>query len=186
MVHGLRSQFAFAIGAVNPQNPRLREVDIFLAGIWLTCEDDYAFVPAFAYALERTIDWVLGNKFPSSPYPQLSPDELHRRLAIESDGGAGFLNWGPTTDNFKSFAYRDAQTVHITASFYNGRNHPRPEELNRVFHTESPERELLLILHRTACDLRHGLSDITFPAPDAIDPTNAVSSGHDPHDQSPL
>jgi hypothetical protein len=156
MLHGTRSRFALAVGSHHPTNSHLCEVDIFLANIWLTCDDNSAFVPQFTFNLDATIEWLLSTGPMKSPYPDQPAEQVHRLLDAAADGSVEscrFMQWGPTTDNITAFIFRGDETVYITASFHRP-THPRPEELGRVFHAEIPERELILILHRAARDLR--------------------------------
>ena len=138
----------------------MRIVDLWAAGIELCCDDNTAFVPQFCMSVDATITWLLSDNDRSLPYPDLSPEENHRRLwAAEYGGGSqfAFLDWGPTTDNLLALLFRRGQDVIITVQF--GRaTHPRPEEIDRVFVAELPERELLRSLHQAVGVLRSGAS----------------------------
>jgi hypothetical protein len=155
-VIGEGANFAIVPGPYVPDDPLIREVSIFLSGRWLTCDDDHAFVPQFAYSLERTIIWLLSTDRIDPPHPGGSPEQLHRMLLACQDGSSErhrFMDWGPTTDNFHAFIFRNGDRIRITCSFWRPSHH-RPEELGQVFHSELSERELLLILVRAASDLR--------------------------------
>jgi hypothetical protein len=155
-VIGEGSNFAIIPGPYVPDSPQVREVSIFLAGRWLTCDDDHAFVPQFAYSLERTIIWLLSTDRIDPPHPEGTPEQVHRMLLASNDGlpeRYRFMDWGPTTDNVIAFIFRDADRIRITCSFWRATHH-RPDELGQVFHAELSERELLLILVKAASDLR--------------------------------
>ena len=162
MVHrfGDRERFAVEVGQVVDSSPTMgmRIVDLWAAGIVLCCDDNTAFVPQFCMSVEATITWLLSENDRSLPYPDLSPEENHRRLWAAEYGERSrfiFMNWGPTTDNLLALLFRRGQDAIITVQF--GREtHPRPEEIGRVFVAELSEREVLRCLHQAVCVLRSG------------------------------
>lgn len=157
---GERERFAVEVGAVVGGGPTtgLREVDLWAAGRELCCDDNAAFVPQFCFSVEATVAWLLSDKDRSLPYPELSPEENHRRLSAgeyESCSPYRFLDWGPTTDNLLALLFRRGPVAIVTVEFWR-QTHPRPDELGQVFVAELPERDLLRSLHQAVCVLRSG------------------------------
>ncbi len=155
MIHhrfGHPSQFAIEIG---PPTSQLREVDLWAAGVLLTCDDDLAYLPTFSWSMEATLTWLLKDHDRSLPYPELSPEENHRRLQLgeyEDRERFFFLNWGPTTDNVLALLFRRGTDLILTFEFWRP-THPRPEEIGKVFVVEMPERDLLRCLLQSLCTL---------------------------------
>ena len=137
----------------------LRQVDVWAAGRWLTCDDNAAYLPSFTASVERSLGRLLTGPEGlnlSRPYTELSvADNLCRMLAAADAGdnrdylSYRFLGWGPTTDNVSAVLFREGGTVFIPFSFWR-ESHHEPSELGRVFVAELPERELLSVLHRAA------------------------------------
>lgn len=171
---GLRSRFGFVIGGSDParQTSRLRQVDIYAAGRWLTCDDSHAYLPHFAdcmmQAVARLLDDDAGERF-RRPYPELSPADNHRRLSAEADAGDNgaylryrFMDWGPTTDNVSAHLFVSDGIASIPFSFWRPDHHD-PSELGQVFVAELPERELTRVLHQAAWELAVGASHNQMP-----------------------
>ena len=157
---GGRARFAIEPGPLLSGEPTtgVRVVQLWAAGRELCCDDNHAFVPQFSMSVEATITWLLSDHDLSFPYPELSPEENHRRSRAgehEERSRHVFMNWGPTTDNLCSFLFRRRADVVITFEFWREAR-PRPEEIGRVFVVELPERELPRSLHQAVCVLRSG------------------------------
>jgi hypothetical protein len=157
---GVRERFAVEVGAVVSGDPTtgLREVNLWAAGQELCCDDNAAFVPQFCLSVEATITWLLSESDRSLPYPELSPEENHRRLWAAEYGDRSqytFMDWGPTTDNMFALLFRRGPDAILTVEFCRP-THVRPDELGQVFVSELPEREVLRVLHQAVCILRSG------------------------------
>ena len=156
---GLRSRFGFVIGGP-AHGPR--EVDVYAAGRWLTCDDSRAYVPQFRDGLMRTIGGLLEDGVAERfrrPYPELSPEDNHRRLWADAEAGDNaaylayrFMDWGPTTDNVIAHLFLENDTALIPFSFWRPTHH-EPSEREQVFLAELPQRELLRVLHGAAWEL---------------------------------
>lgn len=145
---GNKQRFAAEVGEYCDGDPQLRRVDLWAAGIWLTCDDNAAFVPQFRMSVEGTVDWLRSGCDLTMPFPGLSPEEVHRRLLDVDDGSRErfwFPMWGPTTDNVTGHLFRVGDRLVIPFEFWRP-THPRPDELGRVFVAELPEAELLRAL----------------------------------------
>ena len=166
-MYGLRSRFGFVIGGADPQYPRngLRQVDIYAAGRWLTCDDCNAYVPALTHclmaAVARLLDDDVEERF-RRPYPALSPADNHRRLSADAEAGDNneylryrFMDWGPTTDNLSAHLFISDGIASIPFSFWRPDHHD-PSELGQVFVAELPARELTRVLHQAAWELATG------------------------------
>jgi hypothetical protein len=132
---------------------------LWAAGRELCCDDDCAFVPQFCMSVESTIAWLLSDHDRSLPYPELSPEDNHRRLCEKEYGDRQvyrFLNWGPTTDNVRAFLFRRGADAIITFEFWR-ETHRRPDEIGRVFVAVIPERQLLHSLRQAVRALRTGV-----------------------------
>jgi hypothetical protein len=125
---GDKSTFAAEVG--DPDGPDLRRVDLWVAGQWLTCDDNTVYVPQFRLSVAGTLDG-------------LNDSEHHA------------LSWGPTTDNAQSYLYRDGDNTAITAQFWR-EDHLRahPEHAGVVFTAEIPTDELIDILERLVAALQ--------------------------------
>jgi hypothetical protein len=159
---GERNLFALEVGPPSDDRPTMgmRDVDIWAAGIELTCDDNSAFVPQFCMSVEATITWLLSDDDRSMPYPELTLEENHRRLRAEDYGECSpffFMDWGPTTDNLANFLFRRGSEMLLTFEFWRA-EHPRPSELGKVFVVAVPERKLIRCLHQAVCVLRSGAS----------------------------
>jgi hypothetical protein len=165
--YGERERFAIEIGSPDREHPTtgLREVDVYAAGRWLTCDDNTAHVGLFVGCAEGVISRLLTDptfEDWSRPYPDLSIEDNYRRLLADAEAGSNeeylrrrILHWGPLTDNISNCLFREGLTAYLAFSFWRPTHHD-PSELGQVFIAELPERELLLILHRAAWDLAEG------------------------------
>jgi hypothetical protein len=154
---GDRARFAIEVGPV--LNPRLRVVDLWAANVHLTCDDNHAYVSQFCASMERTLDRLTPTFGRPLPWPELGPEECHRRLqagGYEACSPHFFLDWGPTTDNLQSLVFQDADDLILTTAFWRPQ-HPRPEELGKVFVVRLAEHQLLN-------DLRAALAALTTTA----------------------
>lgn len=155
---GDRDRFAIEVGPVLYNDLRGRVVDLWAAGRELCCDDNNAFVPQFCMSVEATITWLLSDHDRGLPYPELTPEENHRRLWAEEYGERSrftFMDWGPTTDNLFALLFRRNADAIITVEFCR-KTHPRPDEIGRVFVAVLPERDVLRALHQAVCVLRSG------------------------------
>jgi hypothetical protein len=157
---GDRERFAIEVGAVVSGNPTtgLRKVDLWVDGRELCCVDNNAFVPHFCLQVESFITQLLSDDDRNQPHLDMSPEENHRRLCLveyEFCRPYIFMDWGPTTDNLRSFLFRRSQDAIITVEF-SRTTHSRPDELGQVFMTVLPQRDVLRILHQAVCVLRRG------------------------------
>jgi hypothetical protein len=156
---GDRDLFAVEVGPIVHEHPQGLVVDLWLSGRELCCDDNHVFVPQFCNSVEATITWLLSDYDRSLPYPELSPEENHRKLFLgerEERSRFSFMEWGPTTDNQTAMLFRRGQNAIITVEFRR-EAHPRPEELGRVFVAELSDRYVLRSLHQAVCELRNGM-----------------------------
>ena len=166
-MYGLRSRFGVVIGPSDPARPAsgMREVDVFAAGRWLTCNDSHAYLPHFTDCLMRAVAQLLDDDVEERcrrPFPELSPADNHRRLSADAEAGDNneylryrFMDWGPTTDNVSAHLFVSDGIASIPFSFWRPEHHD-PSELGQVFVAELPARELTRVLHRAAWDLAIG------------------------------
>jgi hypothetical protein len=150
-----RSRFVFEIGPPIPDERHLygmRQVDIWAANRWVTCDDNTVFIPAFVPHLDGAIDRLLSDLDSPRPFPNLSPADNHRRLLSEARAENKalhfrhlFLNWGPTTDNVIAHIFREGGRATIPFSFWR-EDHHDCSELGQVFVTELPTNELIAVL----------------------------------------
>lgn len=137
--------------------PALRQVDLWAAGQWLTCDDNTVFVPQFRVSVSRTAAWLRAGHGDSLPFAGLSAAAAHRRI-ISGDGTKEendalrsrfrvFGDWGPTTDNVEAFLFRDGERLEITWRFWREahlRSHP--EHTGTVFTVKTGAAELAGLL----------------------------------------
>jgi hypothetical protein len=164
---GLPSRFGCVIGPPDEQWPTngLRQVDIYAAGKWITCDDSNAYVPHFANLLMATVHGLLANDRAERyrrPDPSASAADNHRRLCAAAAAGddaqhraCRFMDWGPTTDNVHAHLFLEDGMAIIPFSFWRDHHHD-PTELGQVFVAELPEPELIRLLHKTAWTLAFG------------------------------
>ena len=55
---GDKQRFAVEVGEFRGDSDRLRRVDLWAAGRWLTCDDNTAFVPQFCMSVQDTLSWI--------------------------------------------------------------------------------------------------------------------------------
>ncbi|MEV7318423.1 hypothetical protein AB0N56_36585 [Streptomyces microflavus] len=160
----LGDKFRFAAEAGEP-GPLCR-VDLWLAGKWLTCDDNMAYVPQFRRDVLDTAAWLRSGEGSPLPFAGLSAEATHRRLMQragdddepEADyqlrGRFRVLLWGPTTDNVTAYLFRVEDRLVITLSF--GREEhllSHPEDAGVVFVVEIPAEEFVGILEGIAAAL---------------------------------
>ena len=139
-------------GTVRPGGRRvdggLRRVDIWVAGQWLTCDDNMAYVPQFRLSVQR--DLARLDSVAPAPFPGLPPAAIHQQLLTDDDGLGEqwwFLHWGPTTDNVLAYLFRDGDRLVITMEFWREEHLRRhPEHRGAVFVAEIEAEELADIL----------------------------------------
>ncbi|WP_440069486.1 hypothetical protein [Streptosporangium sp. OZ121] len=155
--HGLAAEAGDWVG------PALRRVDLWVAGQWLTCDDNAVFVAHFRRSVAATAARVCSDGGPSLPFAGLSPAAAHRRLV---DGISDFVeeyeqfrifnDWGPTTDNVSAFLFRDGDQSVITSEFRREEHLlEHPEHARTVFVARLQEKELAAILEDLVAVLDH-------------------------------
>ena len=151
---GSRERFALQIGG---RAEGLRRVDAWVAGQWLTCDDNMAYVPQLRRCLQRDRIRLESAEIPPSPFPGLSPPAVHRRLLAGDDGPRAqwcFLEWGPTTDNVLAHVFRESGYLVITVEFCRDEHLQRfPDHTGAVFTSEITAEELAGILQNAAAAL---------------------------------
>ena len=153
---GDRSRFAIEVGDFYGDIDSARRVDVWAAGVWLTCDDNNASVPFFAGRLQCAVGSLLVDptyRRLGMPYPELPVAENFRRLRAEDDNtdylAYLFMDWGPTADNVSMLLFREGGTAYLPFAFHRPDHHD-PSGLGRVFVAELPERELARVLHDAA------------------------------------
>ena len=157
---GSRDTFAFEISSLDP-HADIRVVDVFAAGIHLTCDDNTVYVPQFLGSLTLDLDRLIAprdDRRDTLPYPDLSPMENHSQLlAVAEDDNSDylfhrFMDWGPTADNVSMTFFRDANTVVLPFNFWRESHHDHGQ-LGQVFVANVAIEELRLTFHRAAWKL---------------------------------
>jgi hypothetical protein len=147
---GDKQRFAIEIGEFWRQNATLRQVDIWAANRWWTCDDNHVYIPQFRVGIRNTIDWLRSRTNLSLPFPELSPVEAHQRLLAADDESRKqfrFPDWGPTTDNILAHLFRVEEHAVVAFEFWRP-EHPFPDELGKTFVCELPASELLSVLEK--------------------------------------
>jgi hypothetical protein len=151
---GSKERFALEIGE---RAEGLRRVDAWMAGQWLTCDDNLAYVPQLRWCLQRDRVRLESAEVPPSPFPGLSPSAVHRQLLAGDDGLREqwcFLERGPTTDNVLAHVFRESGYLVITVEFRRDEHLQRcPEHTGAVFASEITAEELAGILQNAAAAL---------------------------------
>jgi hypothetical protein len=155
---GDESRFAIEVGESCDDTGVLRRVDVWAAGIWLTCDDNIVNVPHFVGCLTHAVDGLLVDptyRRLVRPYPELSVEDNSRRLRAEAEEDNTdllaylFMDWGPTADNVTMLLFREGGTAYLPFAFWRPEHH-KPSQLGQVFVATLPERELALVLHQAA------------------------------------
>ncbi|MCX5746737.1 MAG: TIGR02996 domain-containing protein [Proteobacteria bacterium] len=138
---GEPTTLAFRIGLERPDAPTSRLVEIWAAGIELTCDDNEIHVPSFVHAIERAASWARRPR--GLPFPDLDVIANHRRIDDDEElrDRYRWLDTGPTTDNLSCFLFLDGEDAIVTFAFWR-QTHPRPHELGQVFAIRLPGDEL--------------------------------------------
>ncbi|MEU4266580.1 hypothetical protein [Streptomyces sp. NPDC026092] len=134
-------------------------MDLWVAGEWLTCDDNMAFAPQFRHAVLDTIAQLRSPAGFPPPFAGLSPIAAHRRLMLDAghdqETEADYelrsrhrvLDWGPTTDNATTHLFRDGDRLMITLQFRRAEHLLRhPEHADKVFLAEIAAPEFVSIL----------------------------------------
>jgi hypothetical protein len=154
---GDKSRFAMVVGEIDPANPDMRVVEIWAGGQEITCDDSDAYLPTFCRRVDGAIVELLSDLDLSPPWPELSFEEVHRRLNAVDDGSREqywvMLHWGETTDNISALTFRRHDRIIITFEFWRP-THRNPGDVGRVFVVEMAEKELLRVLYLTITHLR--------------------------------
>jgi hypothetical protein len=149
---------AFDVGEASEPTGSMRRVDMWAAGRHLTYIDNSVYVPQFLGDVEHAIRWLRSNPDLEFPFPELSPEETHKRMYSIDDGlreDYRFFRWGPTTDDFSSLIFRSAGQMHLTFKIWRDTSPPQaPGEVGEVFAVSLPEQDLLTILENTAAALK--------------------------------
>jgi hypothetical protein len=155
--YGHRTRFAITVGEALSDNGASRQVDVWAAGRWLTCDDNNVYVPHFAGCLQSAVRALLpdpGHRR-DRPYPELSVEDNYRRLRADFEADNDdylayrFMGWGPTADNVGMLLFWEKGVAYLPFSFLRPDHHD-PSELGQVFVTELPEWELACVLHDAA------------------------------------
>jgi hypothetical protein len=153
-------RFALELGE---RHEGLRRVDAWVAGQWLTCDDNMAYVPQLQQSVRH--DCARLDSIEDSPYPflGLSPAEVHRRL-LADEGELRerwqFLEWGPTTDNVLAHLLPHGNHLVMTVGFCREEHLRRhPEHVGAVFVAEIETEKLADILQGAVAALDRGLDD---------------------------
>ncbi|MER5779336.1 hypothetical protein ABT144_34640 [Streptomyces sp. NPDC002039] len=162
VVLGDKLRFAAEIGEPGP----LRRVDLWVAGRWLTCEDNTVYVPQFRRDVLDAVAWLRSGEGSPLPFDGLSAEATHRRLMQragdddepEADyqlrGRFRALLWGPTTDNVTACLFREEDHLVITLEFLREEHlFSHPEDTGAVFVAGVPTEEFLGILEGIAAAL---------------------------------
>ena len=138
--------------------PVLRQVDMWAAGQWLTCDDNTAYVPQFRRSIAQTADWLrsgcggppLGGLPAAAAHRQLRAGRRREEVDDELWGLYSVIHywgWGETTDNVMSFLFRDGERLEITFEFWREQHLlAHPEHAGIVFTVEIEAAELVQIL----------------------------------------
>ncbi|MFF0476586.1 hypothetical protein [Streptomyces sp. NPDC004284] len=146
-VLGDKHRFAVEVG----ERGQLCRVDLWAAGVWLTCDDNMAYTPQFRRAVLHTADRLRSGEGSPPPYAGTSPEATHRRLGTETDhelrSRFRALDWGPTTDNVMAHLFREGEHLMITLEFWREEHLlAHPEHAREVFVVEIPTAEFIGIL----------------------------------------
>ncbi|MER5885602.1 hypothetical protein ABT160_17360 [Streptomyces sp. NPDC001941] len=153
---GDKSRFAVEVG----EPGALRQVDMWAAGKWLTCDDNMAYVPQFRRDVLDAAARLRAGDGLSLPYDGLSAEATHRRLRQQAGDDERFrtLLWGPTTDNVVSHVFCEQELLLVTIEFWREehlRNHP--EDAGAVYVAEIPREEFIGVLEEVGAALdTHG------------------------------
>jgi hypothetical protein len=142
---GDRATFAVEVG--ERRSLGLRVVDLWVAGVWLTTDDNEAYLPAFRQFLRSSAARVRCRGVPSCPFPGRTPEEIYQLLQADETElreQFWFLNWGETVDNVSCYAYLEDDLV-IVFAFWRPQ-HPFPEDLGKVFVARIPPGEFATTL----------------------------------------
>lgn len=153
---GDRSRFAVEVGEFVGESDAHRRVDVWAAGVLLTCDDNHVYVPHFAGCLQHAVSRVLDDptyRRLRRPDPETCIADNFRRLRAEEDNSEfwsyRFMHWGPTADNVMMLLFREDGVAYLPFAFWRPDHHD-PSELGQVFVAELPERELAMVLHDAA------------------------------------
>ncbi|WP_432920427.1 hypothetical protein ACQPZZ_20435 [Microbispora sp. CA-135349] len=148
---GDKQRFGMEVG--DWVDSELRQVDLWIAGQRLTCDDNLAFVKQFRLSVAGTARWMRSGGGSPPPFPGLSPVAAHRRLVDESEDfeetawNCRFFGWGPTTDNLQAFAFREGAHLTITVAFWREEHlREHPEHAGKVWVAELRTEEFLGLL----------------------------------------
>ena len=75
---GDQSRFAIDIGDVHPSNRTIRDIDVWIAGRRMTCDDNAAYLPQFRESLRRDI----GRLAESSDWPALDEQPTLKKHTV--------------------------------------------------------------------------------------------------------
>jgi hypothetical protein len=148
---GDRARFCVEVGENTTY--RLRAVDLWAGGKWLTADDNMAYLPSFIHSLRSAAAQVRRGDVSPCPFPDRSPEEIFQLLLAddESDFRERFwlLHWGETLDNVSSYVYLDGGELVIVFSFTR-ELHPFPEDRGKVFVARVRPDEFVTVLEEAA------------------------------------
>ena len=115
---GEPADFALRIGLARPTSPTQRMVQIWAAGIALTCDNDKVQPDWFAAALQPTAQQIARRD--PLPFPELDLVATHQRLddGHELRDHCRWLKLGPTTDNVHAFLFHEAGDALVSFAFW--------------------------------------------------------------------
>ncbi len=112
-------RFAVELGNTLTTDDRLRQVDVWAAGQWLTCVDNVVFVPQFVASVQADLRRLRSGFPPPLPFPAVSPQDTHVLLDdYEKRCPFTFMGWGPTADNVCANLFRDGDSLVLTCHFW--------------------------------------------------------------------
>ncbi|MFD5572712.1 hypothetical protein [Streptomyces cadmiisoli] len=141
-------------------------MDLWAAGVWLTCDDNVVFVPQFRRDVLDTAAWLRSGGGSPLPFAGLPPEATHRRLMLcaraDDETEADYelrsqfeaLRWGPAIDNVTTHLFRNVDRLVITCEFWCEEhllNDPR--RAHQVYTVEIPTHEFVSILEDLAAVL---------------------------------
>ncbi len=109
---GLRSKLAFSIG--EKHSPTLRNVDIWLDSVLLTCFDNTVYLPGFINSLKNELADIENNNI---------------------DDSYIFFNHGPTTEDVVTRAALNKQSIHLSCILNSGEKVEKELPLSLVIST---------------------------------------------------
>jgi hypothetical protein len=175
ILFGDKRKFAVEVGGWT--GPALRQVDLWAADQWLTCDDNMVFVPQFHIAVANSLNWLRAGHHAAPPFVGSSAADAHLRLVAgtgreEEDDAQRrrfrfFNGWGPPTDNVTAFLFRDGNHLVMTCQFWREEHLlEHPAHVGAVFAAEISAGELAEVLEDLIAVLSADRNELT-PGADA-------------------